>query len=124
MEKRYLMHPKSFADYLFRTLDQFVLDLGVDKPMAFCTPPHLDTYVASFGATLFESVGTIRITVDGEMYKELDLAARPAAIPPDGPPALFRTGRAPGFKEWRERTYQRREGAGLKVVRHDAAQEG
>ncbi|KAF2494043.1 hypothetical protein BU16DRAFT_562995 [Lophium mytilinum] len=122
--KRYLIHPKAFGDYLFMHINQFVLDLDSVVRVAFCTPPSLDPYVASMGATLFESVGTIKFTVDGELYREVDLAAKLAALPPDGPPRLFSAGNSPGFKVWREKTYKGREDAGLKVVRHDATQEG
>ncbi|KAF2815316.1 uncharacterized protein BDZ99DRAFT_459222 [Mytilinidion resinicola] len=102
------MHPKSLATFLSFGL-RVLLEMSCDS--------------ARYGAILFERVGTIRVMVDGEVFKEWKLATLLAAFPPDGPPSTFERGTLADFKSWREETYAAREKAGLPVIRHENVQE-
>ncbi|KAF2501484.1 hypothetical protein BU16DRAFT_522460 [Lophium mytilinum] len=106
-KKKYLMHPKSLARFLWCWLEALL---------------HMDRYSAIHGAILFERVGTIRLMVDGELFKEWNLATLLAAFPLDGPPQTFERGTEADFKSWREETYVFRKQAGLPVIRHGSAQ--
>lgn len=77
---------------------------------------YLSAKTAKYGRILFERIGKIRITLDGELYAEIDLAERLEK-------AFFNGGfwewgyllREHGFKVWKFETRKKRRDLGLSV---------
>ncbi|KAK0120704.1 hypothetical protein ONS96_010907 [Cadophora gregata f. sp. sojae] len=74
-------------------------------------------HTASYGGIVYERIGSIRFTVDGELYKEYDLAEELANLqfhdsfgnsPREERPAVF--------KAWKENAYKIREAFDLKTI--------
>jgi hypothetical protein len=65
-------------------------------------------YPMSYGAILCERVGLVKLMIDGQVYREFDLAVFLASIRPAQDPQLF--------KQWKENVYKKRVEHGLPVV--------
>jgi hypothetical protein len=79
---------------------------------------HLDIlsqYPTSYGAMLYERVGVVKLMIDGQDYRELDLAIVLASMRAnDGDSAAARDPKL--FKRWKENAYKKRVEHGLPIV--------
>ena len=92
------MHPKYLSDFIIGELGGLL---------------YMGYHTARYGAVLYERMGRISVSVDGELEREMDLGEMFRAFPPEGPYQAFDKGRQRSFPEWWEEARRIREGAGL-----------
>ncbi|KGO67446.1 hypothetical protein PEX1_024970 [Penicillium expansum] len=81
---------------------------------------YMSYHTSEFGEPLYERVGTIRMLVDGQLYREFDLAAWLARLRFTNPTSMMghlpTDDRQPGFWKWKKETLLRREAQGFPVI--------
>ncbi|PVH76790.1 hypothetical protein DL98DRAFT_657248 [Cadophora sp. DSE1049] len=98
----YVMNPKNLIMFLVHEMDSL---LGMSY------------HTASYGAILYERIGSIKFTLDGELCKEFDLAEGLANIRfRDSFGNVPREERPAVFNAWKENAYKSREEFGLKTI--------
>jgi hypothetical protein len=93
----YIMRPKYLVEFLSSHLEL------------------LSQYPTSYGAMLYERVGVVKLMIDGQDYRELDLAVVLASMrSSDGDSAAARDPKL--FKRWKKNAYKKRVEHGLPIV--------
>ncbi|KAK3080122.1 hypothetical protein LTS18_003065 [Coniosporium uncinatum] len=103
--KYWVMHPEEVLGFLQSYLSTL---------LSMCY------HTAEFGALMYERVGTIEMSLDGEMREVWNLEEMLAAFPAEGPYQSFQKGRQAHFPTWRRETLDMRQKSGLPVIRPQA----
>ncbi|KAH6662116.1 hypothetical protein B0J14DRAFT_310377 [Halenospora varia] len=91
---------------------------------------YMNHEAADFGPVLYERIGTLRLTIDGEFHCEWDMAEELKNLTFKGDVKYTKTykdipreERPKIFQEWKARAYKIRQKAGLNVIADDEAQD-
>ena len=104
-DEQFIIHPGQVCAYLQELIED-LLSMENSK-------------TARYGRLLFERIGSIRMSVEGIVRAEFDLAASLAKLQPSGSSYWRQNGRGTEFCQWRENAFNVRERAGLAVIRQE-----